>query len=247
MRIITLDASLTYLRDGDDAVTTAVIGGLLLLASPLVVPSILVLGYLARGLRRTADGDDDPPVFGEWGELFVDGLKAFAVAFVYSLLPLALVAIAAAVSLGALIVVPGTGVGGAGAFPGSLAAGVLVLAAGLVALGLSLVGLYVTPAALAAVADSGRVGDGFAVGALWGVVTKRASATGWVTAAVVVLAGALAIGVLSVVPVLGTIAGVFVQFYALVAAAAIVGWTRADVGPVATDPPEPEPAERPAV
>ncbi|CDK40192.1 hypothetical protein BN903_101 [Halorubrum sp. AJ67] len=49
------------------------------------------------------------------------------------------------------------------------------------------------------------------------------------------------------VPVLGTIAGVFVQFYALVAAAAIIGWTWADVRPIALDETEPEPAERPAV
>ncbi|TKX71016.1 DUF4013 domain-containing protein [Halorubrum sp. SP9] len=242
-----LDASLTYLRDGDDAVITAVIGGLLLLASPLVIPSVLVLGYLTRVVRRTADGDDAPPAFEEWGELFVDGLKAFAVVFVYSLLPLAVVATAAVVSLGAFVVVPGSSDGGAGAFLGAFAVGILVLVAGTVALALSLVGLYVTPAALAAVAESGRVGDGFAVGALWGVVTKRAYATGWLTATVVVLAGALAIGVLSVVPILGTIAGVFVQFYALVAAAAIVGWTWTDVRPVATEPSEPESAERPAV
>ena len=238
-----LEASLSYLRDGDDAVTTAVIGGLLLLASPLVIPSVLVLGYLTRVLRRTADGDDEPPAFEAWGDLFVDGLKAFAVAFVYSLLPLGVVAVAAFVSLGAFVVVPG----GESVGPGTVAVGLIVLIGGLVAFLVSLVGLYVTPAALAAVADSGKVGDGFALGALWSVVSKRAYATGWLTAAVVVLAGALAIGVLSVVPVLGTIAGVFVQFYALVAAAAIVGWTWADVRPVATEPPEPESAERPAV
>ena len=242
-----LDASLTYLRDGDDAVATAVIGGLLLLASPLVIPSILVFGYLTRVLRRTADGDDTRPAFERWADLFVDGLKTFAVVFVYSLLPLAVVAVAAALSLGAFVVVPGAGDGGAGTFLGTFVVGVIVLVAGVIALALSIVGLCVTPAALAAVADSGRVGDGFAVGTLWGVVTKRAYATGWLAAAVVVLAGALAIGVLSVVPILGTIAGVFVQFYALVAAAAIVGWTWADVRPVATEPPEPEPAERSAV
>ena len=49
------------------------------------------------------------------------------------------------------------------------------------------------------------------------------------------------------VPILGTIAGVFVQFYALVAAAAVIGWTWTDVRPVATDTAEPEPANRPAV
>jgi hypothetical protein len=238
-----IEASLNYLRESDDAVVTLLIGGVLLLASPLLIPAFAVLGYVVRVLRRTADGDDEPPVFDAWGELLVDGLKAFVVAFVYSLLPLGVVAVAAGLSIGTLAVVPG----GETAGVGTVVVGLIVLVAGLVSLLLSLVGLYVTPAALAAVADSGRVGDGFALGTLWGVISKRAYATGWLTAAVVVLAGSLAVGVLSVVPILGTIAGLFVQFYALVAAAAIVGWTWADVRPVATDSTEPEPAERPAV
>ena len=245
MRYPMISASLDYLRDGDDAVVTVLIGGVLLLASPLVVPSILVLGYVSRVLRLTADGDDAPPVFDEWGDLLVEGAKAFAVTLVYSLVPLAVFAVAAVVTVGAFVVVPGGG--GSGTFLGSFVAGVLVLLIGIAGLAVSLVGLYVTPAALAAVADSGRLGDGFAVGTLWTVVSKRAYATGWLTAAAVVLAGALAIGVLSVVPVLGTIAGLFVQFYALVAAAAVIGWTWADVRPVAAEPAEPDPAERPAV
>ena len=239
-----ISASLNYLRDGDDAVVTVLIGGALLLASPLVVPSVLVLGYVSRVLRRTADGDDAPPAFEAWGELLVDGLKAFVVAFVYSLVPLATLALAVALVVGTLVAVPG---GNTGAFAGGLALGVLALVLGVAGVAASLVGLYVTPAALAAVGDSGRVGDGFAVGTLWTVVTKRAYATGWLTAAAVVLAGVLAVGVLSVVPVLGTIAGLFVQFYALVAATAVIGWTWADVRPVSPDPTEPDLAERPAV
>ncbi|TKX77508.1 DUF4013 domain-containing protein, partial [Halorubrum sp. SD626R] len=65
--------SLDYLRDGDNAIVTVLIGGALLLASPLVVPSILVLGYVSRVLRRTADGDDTPPVFDAWGDLLIEG------------------------------------------------------------------------------------------------------------------------------------------------------------------------------
>jgi len=238
-----IEASLNYLRESDDAVVTLLLGGVLLLASPLLIPAFAVLGYVVRVLRRTADGDDEPPVFDAWGELLVDGLKAFVVAFVYSLLPLSVVAVAVGLSIGTLVAVPG----GETAGVGTVVVGLIVLVAGLVSLLASLVGLYVTPAALAAVADSGRVGDGFALGALWGVISKRAYATGWLTAAVVVLAGSLAVGVLSVVPILGTIAGLFVQFYALVAAAAVVGWTWADVRPVTVDSTEPEPAERPVV
>ncbi|WP_297885861.1 DUF4013 domain-containing protein [uncultured Halorubrum sp.] len=239
-----IEASLNYLRDGDDALVTTLIGGVLLLASPLLIPSFLVLGYLARVIRRTADGDDEPPAFDEWGDLLVEGLKAFAVTFVYSLVPLAVLAVAAAFGVGAAVLGSAEGAGG---LLGGLVGGLVALALVVVALAASLAGLYVTPAALAAVAESGRVGDGFALGTLWGIVTKRAYAVGWLTAAAVVFAGALAIGVLSIVPVLGTIAGFFVQFYAVVAAAAIIGWTWTDVRPVTAEPTEAEPAERPVV
>ncbi|WP_050033875.1 DUF4013 domain-containing protein [Halorubrum halophilum] len=239
-----LSESLNYLRDGEDAIVTVAIGGVLLLTSPLLIPSFLVLGYLTRVIRRTADGTDEPPVFEAWGNLLVEGVKAFAVTFVYSLLPLAVLAVAAAFGIGAAVVGSGDGAGG---LLSGLIGGLLALVLVVVALAVSLVGVYVTPAALAAVADSGRVGDGFAVGTLWGVVTKRAYAVGWLTAVTVVFAGALAIGVLSVVPILGTIAGFFVQFYAIVAAAAVIGWTWTDVRPVTTDTTEADPAERPTV
>ena len=237
-----IEASLNYLRESDDALVTTLIGGVLLLASPLLIPAFAVLGYVVRVLRRTADGDDEPPVFDAWGDLLTDGLKAFVVTFVYSLLPLAILSVAVVIGIGAALV--GSGDGG---LLGGLAGGVVALALTLVALAASLAGLYVTPAAVASVAGSGRVGDGFAVGTLWGVVSKRAYATGWLAAAAIALAGALVIGVLSVVPVLGTIAGFFVQFYALVAAAAIIGRTWTDVRPVATDTGESDPVERPAV
>jgi len=43
-----------------------------------------------RVIRQTADGDDEPPVFEAWSDLLVEGLKAFVVTFVYSLLPLSI-------------------------------------------------------------------------------------------------------------------------------------------------------------
>ena len=236
--------SLEYLRDSDDVAVTVLIGGLLLLTSPLIVPSILVLGYVSQVLRRTADGDDTPPAFEAWTDLLVEGVKGFVVTLVYSLVPIVVLVVAAFLGVGAAIL--GSG-GSTGGVLGGVIGGTLALVLALAAFVVSLVGLYVTPAALAAVASSGRLGDGFAFGALWTVVSKRAYATGWLTAAVVVLGGALVVGVLSVVPILGTIAGLFVQFYALVAAAAIIGWTWTDVRPVTSDTAEPDPAERPAV
>lgn len=239
-----ITSSLEYLRDSDNVVMTVLIGGLLLLTSPLIVPSILVLGYVSRVLRQTADGDDMPPEFDDWGDLFGEGLKGFAVTLVYSLVPAMVFAIAVVFGVGAAIL--GSGGGADGAL-GGLLGGTVALLLALVALVVSIAGLYVTPAALASVAESGRISDGFAIGTLWTVVSKPAYATGWLTAAAVVFGGALVVGLLSIVPVLGTIAGLFIQFYALVAAAAIIGWTWTDVRPVATDSSEPDTAERPAV
>lgn len=236
--------SLDYLRDSDDVAMTVLIGGLLLLTSPLVVPSILVLGYVSQVLRRTANGDDTPPAFEAWAAILVEGVKGFVVTLVYSLVPLVVFAVAVFLGVGAAIL--GSG-GGTGGVLGGVVGGTLAVALALAAFVVSLAGLYVTPAALAAVASSGRLGDGFAFGTLWTVASKRAYATGWLTAAVVVLGGTLVVGVLSVVPILGTIAGLFVQFYALIAAAAIIGWTWADVRPVTGDTVEPDPAERPVV
>ena len=146
-----IEASLNYLRDGDDALATLLIGGVLLLASPLLIPAFAVFGYVVRVLRRTADGDDGPPVFDARGELLADGLRAFVVTFVYSLLPLGVVAVAAVLGLGAFVARPGGEFVGAG----TVAVGLIVPVGGLVALLVSLVGTYLTPAAVAAAAVLG--------------------------------------------------------------------------------------------
>ena len=236
-----ITTSLTYLRDSDDAIKTTAIGGVLLLASFLLIPVFFVLGYLVRVLRRSADGNDEPPAFDEWGDLLRDGLKAFVVTFVYSVFPLAVLAVVGVFGVGAVLV------GAGDSALAGIIGGTLVLVLAFVAFVVSLAGVYVTPAALSNYAETGRVGDGFAFAAIWTAITTKAYAVGWLYALAVILAGSLAVGVLSVVPVLGTIAGVFVQFYALVAAYHIVGHTWADVRPVAAEQGGVDTTERPAV
>ncbi|MFC6752995.1 DUF4013 domain-containing protein [Halorubrum tibetense] len=236
-----ISASLGYLRDSDDGIKTTAIGGVLLLLSPLLIPVFLVLGYLMRVLRRTTDGVDEPPVFDDWGDLLVDGVKAFVVTFVYSVVPLVALAVVGVFGVGAVLI------GGGDSALAGIVGGTLVVALTLVAFAVSIAGVYVTPAALSNYAGTGRVSDGFALATIWTVITKKAYAVGWLYAFAVILAGSLAIGVLSVVPVLGTIAGVFVQFYAVVAAYYIVGHTWADVRPVAAEQDGVGPVERPVV
>ncbi|MFC6724278.1 DUF4013 domain-containing protein, partial [Halobium palmae] len=82
-----LTDSLDYLREGDDWVKTLLIGGVLGLLVVLVVPMFVVYGYLMRVLRIRMRGEETVPEFDDWGEMTVDGLKAFVVAFVYGVVP----------------------------------------------------------------------------------------------------------------------------------------------------------------
>lgn len=78
------EEAVNYPRNSDDATTTILIGGVLGVLSVLVIPTVLVAGHLVRVLRESMD--ETPPVFDEWGDLLVDGLKVAVVAFAYSLL-----------------------------------------------------------------------------------------------------------------------------------------------------------------
>ena len=78
--------SIRYLKDSDDAATTVLVGGLLVIFGFLIIPAIVVEGYMIRVLRRVSEGDTEAPKFDEWTELFVDGLKALVIAFVYLLI-----------------------------------------------------------------------------------------------------------------------------------------------------------------
>ena len=62
-----LSESIGYLRNSEEWVKTVVVGGLLTFFGFLVVPGVLVVGYLLRVLRARMHGEEEPPVFVEWG------------------------------------------------------------------------------------------------------------------------------------------------------------------------------------
>jgi hypothetical protein len=217
-----LTESLHYLRNSDDWITTVIIGSVLGLLSVFVVPTFFVLGYSMRVVRRTMRGDEEPPVFDDWGDLLVDGLKAFAIVFVYGLIP-AVVATAFGV-FGVLGIV-----GGAGADSGGLAAlgSVTILLGMLVAFLFGLAAAYVTPAALANYAETDRIGAGFDFGELRPVLSSGQYATAWLTAVAVLFGAGLVIVVVGAIPflglLLGPVAGAVLGFYATVAAYYLIG------------------------
>ncbi|MFD1599883.1 DUF4013 domain-containing protein [Halobellus rarus] len=214
-----IQQSLQYLRNDEEHwVRTVLIGGILSLLSVLIVPSFLVLGYLVRVVRGTMHEDEQPPAFDEWGDLFADGIKAFVVAFVYGLVPGVIAAVVIGGSVLSFVVGGGAesaslvGLGMAGLFVG-----------GLFAFALGLLAAYVIPAAIAAFAETDRLGAAFSVGELRPVLTSGTYATAWVYGIAIILAASLIAGALNAVPVIGTVIGGFIAFYAAVAAYYLIG------------------------
>ena len=206
--------SLNYLKDGEKGAMTVLIGGLLSLLGFLVVPAILVTGYLVRVLDRTADGETEPPRFDDWGELLVTGVKSFVITVAYLLIP----AVLALVFIGGGALALGTDSGVADAFGtvGILVGSILTLVVGL--------GIwYVFPAALTNFAQDRRMGSAFAFGDIAPVLKSGKYATGWLMGLLVVVVAGAVIGLLAAVPVIGWLAGLFLSFYAQVAAFYIYG------------------------
>lgn len=228
-----IEEAITYPREGDEALTTVLIGGVLGLLSVLVVPVFLLLGFTVRVLRSVEAGEETPPTFGDWGDLLVDGLKAFAIVLAYSVVPLVVLGVTA----GGVAVAAVTG----DVRPGAIAGAFLGFAvSGL----LWLVAFYVIPAALASFAREGRLGAAFDVSVLRGVVLDGRYATAWLVALALFVVAGVVVGVLNAIPPLGFVAGAFVNFYAGVAAAYLYG--HAFVDAAGGDVP-PETGAQPAV
>jgi MFS family permease len=208
--------SINYLRTSEDWVKTVLIGGILAILGFLIIPAILVVGYLMRVLRARMHGEEEPPVFDEWGDMLRDGAYGFAIGILYAIVPAVVGAVLIAVGVGGAVA---GGDSGAAAFLG----GIVALVGGLVLLVLSLVVGYVLPAALANYVEKERFGAAFSVADLRPVLFSGKYATAWVIGLVIVLVAGFVSGLLNVVPLLGAVVGAFVSFYAVVAAYYCIG------------------------
>ncbi|WP_058828234.1 DUF4013 domain-containing protein [Haloferax sp. Q22] len=234
-----ISESLNYLRNGEDWVKTVLIGGVLGLLSFLIVPTFLVIGYLLRVVRATMKGDEVPPEFDDWGDMAIDGVKGFAIAFVYALVP----AIIAGVFGFAGIV--GAAAGGSDA--AGAVGGIVALVGLLLAFVLGLLAAYLIPAALSNYAETDRMGAAFDFGTLRPILTSGKYATAWLMAFAVLFASSIVVGVLNVIPLLGFVVGAFVTFYAAVAAYYIIGKTWGELHDIEMMDEGETPGEQPAV
>jgi len=204
------EESIRYLRDSDDVVTTVLVGGLLVIFSFLVIPVIVLEGYMIRVLRRVSEGDTDAPKFENWTKLFVDGLKAIVIAILYLLVP----AVIAAVFIG----------GGAALANHFTVLGSIVALLGSVLTFVAAVAVwYVLPAALVRFAEKNTMGSAFEYEAYLPILRNRDYATGWLIALAIVVVAGVIVSAVAMVPFVGWVVGAFIAFYTNVMAAYVYG------------------------
>lgn len=210
-----LERLLRYPANAEEWLTTLLVGGILTLLSPLVVPAIFLLGYLLRVVRAGMVEAEEPPAFGDWETLFREGVVAFVVVFGYQLLPL--VVATATLGTAAFALLTGLDVG--------LAVGLVGLAGGLTIAALLAVAFgYLTPIGLANYAREGEFRAAFDRDVIGAVAVDGAYVVPWLYGVGILLAANVVATLLGIVPFVG----VFVVFYAQVAAAWVWGKGYAD-------------------
>lgn len=190
----------TYPMKRDNWLTTVLVGGILVFLSFLVIPIILVYGYVIQVIRDTQQGRPEPPAFGDWGTLLVDGVKAWVIGIVYMLVP----AIVATITVGGALTSLALE-GNLGATLGALLFGFLISAV------LGIVFGYVAVAAIVNFAREDRLGAGFDFTVLKQVALHRDYAVAWLAALLVFVVA----GIVTALPLVGWIVGPFASFYAI--------------------------------
>jgi hypothetical protein len=225
IRDVEFGPSVRYLLGSDEWTRTVVIGGLATLFGFLVVPAVLVAGYLVRVLQAATNEHEEPPTFDDPRVLATVGLRASAVVAAYGLAFLLVSAVILAV------------VGNVDAGSGLTAADALVLALVALNVAVGLVTAYVVPAAVANLAERGTIRAGFAVGDLRSVLASRAYLRTWLAADVVLVVTAAVVAAVGVVPLLGAVAAGFVWFYGATVACHLLGggWREARLASTTAD------------
>lgn len=184
---------------------TVLVGGVLTLLSVLIVPAVLVYGYVVRALRANLEGEPEPPTFGDWGELLVDGVKASVILLAYMLVPLVVMF----VTVGGAVTAMATGGEMAPAMgAGSMTAGMLLTLVLAVAFG------YLSAVGLVNFAREERLGAAFDADVIRDVGLDADFAVPWLLSVVVFVAASL----LNVVPLVGALLSAFTGFYAWIVA-----------------------------
>jgi hypothetical protein len=223
---------------GADSTNRLLVGiGLLFLSFIIpILPALLVYGYLLQIMHEVIDGRPARmPEWTDWGKLFVDGLKALLVGFVYLLPALAVFAVGMCLYCGMSVLMISLSEGASSSAAGdgvyatllvfSMITFFLSFSIGTV---LSLLGALPLPAAEGGLAEASSLGSAFALGRLYRLI--RANPGGYIVAWLIFAGlsafmywGLMAAYYTVVLACLLPILVVPVSFYTMLVAAALFG------------------------
>lgn len=151
--------SFSFVFEDPDWVKKILIGGLMYLASFLIVGIFFVLGYLAKLIRNVVDGVARPlPDWDDLGGYFADGLKLFAVGLLYMLPAIAIMGM----MIGAGVLMDQANADDAG--------GCLIGCMYLIIFPLYLIIMIIMPAAIVYTATTGEIGAAFNFSRIFGFI-----------------------------------------------------------------------------
>ena len=165
-------------------------------------------------LNTTAGGVDEPPAFGEWGDLFVKGIVGTAISIIYSIIPFGVFGALGFVLFGVIGVA-----GSAGGDGGELVAGLgitAMLLLGLLFIPVLFVVYYMVPAALTNYAIENSFGAAFDFGTIKPILLSSEYLIAVLMPLVVAVVLWVATTILSIT-VVGLLLVPFLQFYGQVA------------------------------
>lgn len=175
---------LSYPLQDEKRIQNIVIGGLLILLSPLILPSVFLLGYQLKAMKKGLRGDRSLPDFLAWRDLFTTGLIGIVIGLAYLFFALAFWVLNS--------VLPGS--------LGGLAEGLGIVA--------SLVALYLLPSSAAHYLEEGNLRAAFDLNAVLAVANELGYLVTYLKALLVGFVGGIIANLLTVVFV-----GFFLQFY----------------------------------
>lgn len=199
-----INKAFRFVFDDKQWISKLLIGVLMTLTGFLIVPALILQGYLVKIIRRVMSGQDDElPEWSDYGNLLRDGFFVTAGQLIW-FLPLILLLVIAGVTTG----------GFASMVEGSDAAGLIATGGGMLILCVTLVlvvaALFLTPALLIQYAIKGEFGALFRFGEIRDLIRDHMADI--LIAFLVTLVASFAIsvvfGVLAIIPCLGWIAAI---------------------------------------
>ncbi len=202
MRKVDVGKVLGFPFEDKDWIGKILIGGILLL---IPVVNFIMCGYIFKVLQKAArEGVYEFPAWDRWGSLFVQGFYVFLVWLAYFLVPGILFLLGIAFIWGSILAAHGHSYG---ALP-LAGLGILLLALGGV---IGFVIYLIIPMAMTVFAATGEFGQAFNFSEIFSRIGSNAG--NYVLAILVNIGLGIVLGIVSRIPILGWIIGIFAVFY----------------------------------